>query len=334
MANLTISAVCNQHCPYCFTSDHLNGSRANQSFLEIGDFETRLDFLDRSDIDQVRLLGGEPTLHPQFPGLIERARARNKKIVVFTNGLMREEALVCLEKLPATECTVLVNVNEPAEAGEESFERQRATIRRLGERALLGFNIYRTDFQPGFLLSLIAETGSRPAIRLGLAQPCLSGDNRYIHPNQYVAIGEKIVRFAKVAARASVTVEFDCGFVRCMFSDADLKTLEALGADVGWRCNPILDVDIDGRVIHCYPLSRLGGLPLTPETDAPALRIAFESLTRPYRQAGVFQECSTCPFKRSGVCPGGCLAATIRRFRHTPMQLSTDLVLPRQGTGS
>jgi len=334
MANLTISAVCNQHCPYCFTSDHLSGSRANQSFLEICDFETRLDFLDRSGIDQVRLLGGEPTLHPQFSELIERARARDKKIVVFTNGLIPEEALACLEELPATECTVLVNVNDPGEANEGTFERQRATIRRLGERALLGFNIYRTDFQPGFLLSLIAEAGCRPAVRLGLAQPCLSGDNRYIHPHQYVAIGEKIVRFARVAASANVTVEFDCGFVRCMFSDENLETLEALDADVGWRCNPILDVGIDGRVIHCYPLSRLGSLPLTPETDAPALRSAFESLTRPYRQAGVFQECSTCPFKRSGVCPGGCLAATIRRFRHTPMQLSTDLVLPRQGTGS
>jgi radical SAM protein with 4Fe4S-binding SPASM domain len=98
-----------------------------------------------------------------------------------------------------------------------------------------------------------------------------------------------------------------------MFQDA--------GADVGWRCNPILDVDIEGRVIHCYPLSGLGSLPISPGTDAPALRAAFESRTRLYRQAGVFQECSSCPFKASGECPGGCLAATIRRFRHTPFHL-------------
>jgi hypothetical protein len=235
---------------------------------------------------------------------------------------MPEESLACLEELSATECTVLVNVNDPSKAGEETFERQRATIRRLGKRALLGFNIYRADFHPDFLLSLTAEAECRPAVRLGVAQPCLSGDNRYIHPNQYVAIGQKIVRFARDAAGSNVTVEFDCGFVRCMFSDEDLETLEALGADVGWRCNPILDVGIDGRVIHCYPLSRLGGLPLTPETTAPALRSGFESLTRPYRQAGVFKECSTCSFKLSGVCPGGCLAATMRRFRHTPFSLA------------
>lgn len=330
MANLTISTVCNQHCPYCFTSDYLGDSRTSHSFLEVSDFDARLDFLDRSDIDQVRLLGGEPTLHPQFPELIGLARARGKKVVVFTNGLMPEESLACLEELSATECTVLVNVNDPSEAGEETFERQRATIRRLGKRALLGFNIYQADFRPDFLLSLVDEAGCRPAVRLGLAHPCLSGDNLYIHPNQYVAIGQKIVRFARDAAGSNVTVEFDCGFVRCMFSDEDLETLEALGADVGWRCNPILDVGIDGRVIHCYPLSRLGGLPLTPETTAPALRSGFESLTRPYRQAGVFKECSTCSFKLSGTCPGGCLAATMRRFR----QPSFTLAVPRQEAGS
>jgi hypothetical protein len=330
MANLTISAVCNQHCPYCFTSDHLGDSRVSQSFLEVSDFDARLDFLDRSDVDQARLLGGEPTLHPQFPKLVELARARGKKIVVFSNGLMPEEVLACLEALPVTECTVLVNVNDPSEAGEETFERRRATIRRLGKRALLGFNIYQADFRPDFLLSLVDEAGCRPAVRLGLAHPCLSGDNRYIHPNQYVAIGQKIVRFARDAAGSNVTVEFDCGFVRCMFSDEDLETLEALGADVGWRCNPILDVGIDGRVIHCYPLSRLGSLPLTPETTAPALRSGFESLTRPYRQAGIFKECSTCSFKLSGTCPGGCLAATMRRFRHT----SFTLAVPRQEAGS
>ena len=332
MANLAVSTVCNQHCPYCFTNDHLNGSRADGGFLTVGDFDARLDLLDRSDIDQARLLGGEPTLHPQFSELVERARMGEKRIVVFTNGLMPEESLACLEQVPVTECTILVNVNDPAEVEVESFERQRATIRRLGERVLLGFNIYRPDFQPDFLLSLIAEAGCRPAVRLGLAHPCLSGENQHILPHQYVFIGEKIARFARTAAEAGVTVEFDCGFVRCMFSDEDLETLKALGADVGWKCNPILDVDLDGEVIHCYPLSQLGSFPLTPETNAPALRNGFEALTRPYRQAGIFQECSTCPFKRSGECPGGCLAATIRRFHPAPAQLAAGLDVPLQET--
>lgn len=321
MANLAISAVCNQDCPYCFTGDHLRG--AGPRFLSLGAFEERLDFLDRSDIDQARLMGGEPTLHPQFPELVARARSRGKSILVFTNGLMPEPALACLEALSVEACRVLVNVNQPED--EACLDRQRATLQRLGQRALLGFNIYRADFQPDFLLSLIAETGCRPIIRLGLAHPCLSGENRHLFPHQYVFIGRKVVRFAQEAAEIGGRVEFDCGFVRCMFSDVDLRALEALDADVGWRCNPILDVDVEGRVIHCYPLSRFVSLPLTPETDAAGLREEFAERARPYRQTGIFPECATCTLRGTEGCSGGCLAMTMRRFRHTPFRLTVPL---------
>lgn len=338
MANLAISTVCNQTCAYCFTIDHLQEGRKPGSgsgmgpgpvektnrggFLPITALQERLDFLERSDIREVRLLGGEPTLHPQFVEVVSRARSADMRVVVFTNGLMPEGALTCLEALPPEGCTVMVNVNQPApDGGDRAYERRRYTMKRLGMRVLPGFNICRSDFEMKFLLSLINETGCKSVIRLGMAQPCLSGDNQYIHPNQYRAIAVRIVQFASVAARAGVKLDFDCGFVRCMFSDEDIEVLEATGANVGWRCNPILDVDIKGNVIHCYPLSRLSRLPLTPETDASILRRAFEERTRPYRQTGVFKECSICPFKAAGDCSGGCLAATIRRFRHTPFRL-------------
>jgi len=301
--------------------DHLLPQGEGRRFLPLGSLQSRLDFLDRSGMDAVRLLGGEPTLHPRFAELVARARAAGKAVTVFSNGLMPPGALSCLADLPLGTCTVLVNVNEPAVGDGQGLGRQRETLRRLGQRALIGFNIHRTDFSPGFLLDLIAETGCRPAIRLSMAQPSLSGANRYLHPNQYRAVAVKIVAFARAAAGAGVRLEFDCGFVRCMFSDEELEVLRAAEANVGWRCNPILDVDLEGQVLHCYPLARLGALPLTAEATAPALRAAFEAQTQPYRQVGVFAECSSCSFKAEGSCTGGCLAATIRRFRRTPFRL-------------
>ena len=330
VANLSVSTVCNQSCAYCFTVDHLVDCHSDgtqdplleQGFMPIKAFQERVDFLKRSNIQEVRFLGGEPTLHPQFVELIGRARAAGLRIVVFTNGLVPEDVLASLEVLPTDQCTVMVNVNQPSEPGpDELFHQRCETLQRLGRRALPGFNIYQLDCDMDFLLSLIAETDCKPAIRLAMAQPCLTGENRHIHPNQYRAVAVKVVHLARIAAKAGIKLDFDCGFVRCMFSDDDLETLRSAGANVGWQCNPILDVDIRGNVIHCYPLSRLARFPLTPESDAPALRRAFEARTRPYRLAGVFKECSICPFKADGECQGGCLAMTIRRFRHTPIHL-------------
>jgi hypothetical protein len=290
--------------------------------LTVAAFETRLDFLDLSQIDEVRLLGGEPTLHPQFVELVALARARKKKITVFSNGLIPERALSCLEAIPATECAVLVNVNEPTCNGKEAHARRLVTLQRLKARALLGFNIYRGNFHLEFLLPIIAAAGCQPAIRLGVAHPCLAGVNEYVRPSQYAYISEQIVRFARQAADAGVRLEFDCGFVRCMFSDADVQMLQTLGADIGWRCNPILDIDLADRVIHCFPMSDFVQMPLTAEVDAPAIRRTFEARTRHYRQSGIFRECFACPFKQSGECPGGCLAATLRRFHNVSFRSS------------
>lgn len=327
MTNLVVSTLCNQRCAYCFTVDHLclpreDGPGERRQFLPVERLQERLDYLARSGIDRVRLMGGEPTLHPKFADLIARIRTTGRAVTIFSNGLMPAGALACLEALDPRECTVLVNVNEPGpDLKGRTYARQRATLRRLGRRAMLGFNIYRTNFRPEFLLELIAEAKCSPTIRLSMAQPALSGTNAYIHPNQYRAVAIALISFARLAADAGVRLEFDCGFVRCMFSAQDLQVLRAAEANFGWRCNPILDVDLEGNVLHCYPLARLVTLPLTPTGDAAALRSQFEARLRPYRQAGVFAECSSCSFRATSQCTGGCLAATIRRFRPTPLRV-------------
>ena len=57
-------------------------------------------------------------------------------------------------------------------------DRRRTTLRRPGPRAFPGFTIYRPNFELAELLTVVLETGCRPAIRLGLAQPMLAGGNR------------------------------------------------------------------------------------------------------------------------------------------------------------
>lgn len=321
MTNLAISTVCNLSCPYCFTGDHLGETNGTEHYVNLEAFSQQLDYLERSGIDEVRLLGGEPTLHPQFPKLVAMARERKLKIRLFSNGVMKEQSLACLEILPDDQCFVMMNVNAPAINPPQVIKRQKETLKRLGQKASLGFNIFRPDYDFDFLLNLIEETDCQRWIRLGMAQPCLSGDNSFIHPHQYRYIAEKIIAFVEKAAAMNIRIQFDCGFVRCVFSDEEIALLEQCEAAFGWHCNPILDIDIHQNVIHCYPLSNWGVLPLTEETQAKDLRETFIEQTQSYRQAGVFPECATCILKQQEKCSGGCLAVTMRRFRHSSFQL-------------
>lgn len=329
VANLVVTDTCNMKCSFCFAHDYLGKSR----FISLETFEQRLDFICRSDIEEIRLIGGEPTLHPRFPELIAMAQRRGKHIVVFSHGLLSERALSCLESLPVEQCTILINMNATRTSGQknnkEQEQRMRA-LRRLGQRALLGFNIYEANPQFDFLLPLILEADCRNSIRLGLAHPILEGQNVYLHPKQYPIVGHKIAELAKTAAQHNVRLELDCGFVRCMFSKEDMEALHQASADIGWRCNPILDVDVTEQVFHCFPLSQKVRAPFSGESEAASLRTLLAEQTHPYRVAGIYKECSTCLFKRSEECMGGCLANTMKRFRpaalrlHVPDYIVTD----------
>ena len=245
-------------------------------------FEQRLDFLARSGIPEARLIGGEPTLHPAFPDLVAAARPRPAHLRLLARpdapprpGLPGSAA--------GTACAILVNMNAGRAAGASPAElnQRRATLKRLGPRATPGFTIYRPDFELADLLSIVHDTGCRPAIRLGLAQPMLAGGNTYLHPKQYPAAGARTAAFSRDAAAVGVVLQFDCGFVRCMFSDGDIERFGRAGSDFDCRCSPILDIDLAGMASHCFPLTGIVQVPVGEGDTAGTLARRWPAGPRP-----------------------------------------------------
>jgi len=318
MANIIIADVCNLKCPFCFAGEYLGSAQQGLAFLSLDVFEQRLDFLERSGIHEIRLIGGEPTLHPRFVELIEMATRRQNHIVVFSHGLIPELSLNCLEALPPEHCTVLINTNASRNTNgpsEAEVSRRFATISRLGSKALPGFTIYTPNFEMDFLLDLIQGSGCKRQIRVGIAQAMLSAHNQYLHPKQYPAVGARLVQFAQRAARMGIRLELDCGFVRCMFSTHDLEVLHTCGITFESHCNPILDIGLDGRIIHCFPLTGRIEMAAHNTLNAGDMRKELARKTRAFRVAGIYRECSDCQYKLNNTCSGGCLASTVLRFR-------------------
>ncbi len=77
-------------------------------------FRRLLDLVRKSGGKEIRLLGGEPTLHPEFPALLESALARGLRLLVFSNGLMPGSAIEALAAMPPDRCRVVLNI----EAGQ------------------------------------------------------------------------------------------------------------------------------------------------------------------------------------------------------------------------
>ena len=322
MANLIISRVCNIDCDYCFAREALRPSpNSSENYVAPDTFETWLDFLDRSNIDEIRLLGGEPTHHPQFGLLLERSLERGKKILLFSHGGFSEEILGLLESLPDERLRVMVNISARSSRGNRLQKRRRITLKRLGSRVILGYTIAHTDLHLESLLKLIDRFSLCRVIRLGLAQPVWEGSNTYLHPKQYPIIGRKIIEFGKMAKDMDIKIEFDCGFVPCMFSSQDREWLEQAFPNLGWHCNPVLDLNIDGRSFHCFPLAQKTFVYFQDGQKADQIRAQMTESLRLYRIAGIYPECSHCSLKAKGNCPGGCMSLTLCRYRETDLAI-------------
>ena len=90
---------CNLRCPTCFTSSSPDLSGVVPLDMILANVDQRLA-RENGRLDVVMLSGGEPTLHPQLPQLLDELAGRNiVRTLINTNGVLiaRDDALV--EKL-------------------------------------------------------------------------------------------------------------------------------------------------------------------------------------------------------------------------------------------
>jgi radical SAM protein with 4Fe4S-binding SPASM domain len=322
MANISLTASCNRSCSFCFALDAMVTHAPNAKTMPLDRVESALDFLERSQIPDARLLGGEPTIHPDFCRIVDRVLGRGMRLMVFSGGLIPERALRRLAAIPVELVTVLMNVIPPATGDPRELARQGEVFARLGRRVVAGVTIDTPAVQIQYLLDFIEQYDLARSVRLGLAHPILNGANASLHPRHYPEVGRRVTEFGLRAKELGVRLEFDCGWVPCMFPNGALEALGKGFDEVGLRCNPILDLLPDGRVISCYPLASHAAAELKPQENAVSMRLHFMKRQEAERRFMLYRECETCSWRARGECSGGCLSASLGRQRQRHFSLA------------
>ncbi|WP_449274533.1 radical SAM protein [Knoellia altitudinis] len=127
---------CNLKCPTCFAES--SPALASVAPLEqvLASIDTRLS-RENGRIDVLMLSGGEPTLYPQLPELLEAVIARPiVRILVNTNGLRvaQDDELVALLRRHRERVEVYLQYD--GESAQASITHRGADIRRFKERAI------------------------------------------------------------------------------------------------------------------------------------------------------------------------------------------------------
>jgi MoaA/NifB/PqqE/SkfB family radical SAM enzyme len=313
MTNLILTHLCNQKCSFCFT-DFIS-CRTSQQLVDLASFKKMLNLLRISNFPQIRLLGGEPTLHPQFPQILEIASKEEKPIVIFSNGIMTDQALQSIKSIGTADLIVLLNINVYfMNLSIPSFTNQiRNVLIQLGEKCQLGYTIQNAEIPFSSMQNLIKEFNLSKSIRFGLAQPT-GRNNQFLSPRHYPFIGKKMIDAMENTQDNYTTFELDCGFVRCMFPDHPAQLFPPNGDFFTSHCSPIIDMDIDGSAVPCFPLSEEVRMTNAISQNRSEITQFFQDKLAKVQGIGIYPECGQCAYLKNQECNGGCLAAVLKRF--------------------
>lgn len=320
MPNILLTTKCNRSCPYCFAKSEMDGSAGELMSWE--NIVYLADFLTRSGERKVSLLGGEPTLHPDFIDIVCYLVERNFEVNVFTNGLLPEGKLAELEKAAASisprQLNFVCNLNDPEQTAAPEAETRsiHRFLALLGPKVGPGFNIYRLDFSLNFLCDLVIRFGLRRTLRLGMTHPLPGQGNSFIRPDQMGLVIERLHSHKPLLDRLRIKPGLDCGFPVCRFTDEQLGWLNRLSGHGKFECGPAIDITPDMSVYSCFPLSSFHRRSIFEFDDLKQVADHFMHKHSLLRQElpGIYDECDGCAHRNEGTCSGGGVCQLLHRF--------------------
>lgn len=74
---------CNASCPNCLNKRFRSGTQ----IMDVAKFETVARYFKEHGVTKIRLMGGEPSIHPDFARVVSISQQLFERVTVFTNGL-------------------------------------------------------------------------------------------------------------------------------------------------------------------------------------------------------------------------------------------------------
>ena len=322
MPNVLFTQTCTRSCPYCFAKKHLSDA-APSDIISWENLIYLADFFIASGERRFQILGGEPTLHPDFNDMVAYLLERGFGINVFTNGIMNDrklnEAAAIFSHIAPDRLSFTCNLNEPKSTPQSLSESEsvKRFLSAFGERITPGFNIYRLDFDLKFIFDYINEYGLNRTIRIGLAHPIAGKKNRFIQPGDIKNVIDRLFSYAPLMERLRIKPGLDCGFPLCRFSEDQLGWLyRNTGGHYDFGCAPVIDIGPDMSIWPCFPLSDFHKKTVFEFNSIQEIFNYYESIHNKVRieAGGIYEECDNCKYREENICKGGCLAHSLNHF--------------------
>lgn len=326
--NIMITNVCPNNCKYCFApvvnNESINnrfnkdGSNSPTSFMSLDDFQHTLNFLKKSKLKNVRLLGGEPLIHPNIKLFIEEINKDEyfETITIFTGGIFAPELIKHLEN---DNIILVINCNHPKDYNPSQYKHLLSNIETmtdLGIKITIGYNIYEQNFDYIPIVNLCNDFGI-DTLRICIANPNIIRFTEILSQSQRKKIGNNIYSMVMKCADNAIHLIFDCVLMPCIFTDEQWGKISkiyprAMGNYA--TCTPAIDINPNLQATRCFSLGDAYTANLKQFNDSTELWQFFYEQIDFYKWYAAEDECKDCRYLNLGVCQGGCLGFTYSKI--------------------
>jgi hypothetical protein len=314
MANVLLTTRCNLRCAYCFAQERLLENR-NQA-MTVPDAAKVIAFLKRSDHPIFRAMGGEPTLHPEFPVILQMALAEGMRVDLLSNATWSESCNTLFGRISPRRLFFLLNIDHPQNYLPRVWQRIERNLAAIAGRGsiTLSFNIFEMQPRYEYLLDLL-RTYQIKNVRLSFSIPVVGIHNAHLSLEECRQMGPFVVQFVRQTEPLGVEVRMDNAFPLCIFNDqqtGELLTKGVFDLKRNARCEPVIDIGPDLSVWCCFCLSSLWNRRLDEFENLQEMEVFYRQAMGRYQdRLYPLDECYQCRHRKLWGCQGGCLSYAI-----------------------
>lgn len=297
-----ITHNCNANCTTCFNKSIRHGAE-----MSLEDFYRIADYLSEAGIEKIKIMGGEPTVHPQFSEIMRYAQERFQSVHLFTNALNDGIFSFC----PRKRDSIIYNLN----CMKQPIETKKLLLDRRGGR------MFETQLSSGFsgerIKELLREISDIvPSDQMGIALTLDCTENIFVNKEKIISLWNEIDNF--VHSELGIQYHIDHNIPFCFFcgSGMNIRTNKSL---CSVNCSGLITPDL--KLQYCNQSSEV-----LCDLVVDARLIPFEIVLN--RLNGFYYKkmsknldklCSDCLFFNNK-CNGGC-------FLHKEHISRDDIVL-------
>lgn len=318
---LLLSSTCNLQCSYCFARGVLRG--LDHDTLSLDEIRRFVAFAYTGNTDHekiITIVGGEPSLHPDFFGIVEFLLGEQFQLRVFTNGIWPRKTIdqiLSLSESRRTRIGFLVNYNHDIPKGQR--DRLHWFCANLLHQfpSMMGINIQGVDRRHLQTIDLCAEYKVN-SLRVGISQP-IGGQDVYVRFQDYPHIGDWICELMEHAVTKHVRLFMDCSHPYCMFDERQHRFIARLQSRQQLRrynpdCAPRILVGPGLQTWRCYNNHDISEKKTIHHFGDVSELEHYYSRKLNHWNIGLFpdEKCRTCHYRIERLCTAGCAGFVLR----------------------